>query len=68
MAYAQQTRQTANDMASDARNMAEDTYRQYKPELERYANDFAGIVKDKPIQSLAIAGAVAFVIGALWRR
>ena len=68
MAYAEQTRQTANNMASDARDMAEDAYRQYKPEIERYSTQLNDMVRDKPIQSLAIAGAIAFVIGALWRK
>ena len=67
MAYADQTRQTASDMASEARDIVDDAYRQYKPEVERYANDFAAMVKDKPIQPLVIAGVIAFALGAVWR-
>lgn len=68
MAYSDQTRQKANDLATDARGAVEDAYEQYRPEIERYTNDITAAIRDKPLQSLAIAGAIAFALGALLKR
>jgi ElaB/YqjD/DUF883 family membrane-anchored ribosome-binding protein len=63
-----QAKHAARDVAQQAQDLAEDTYRRYQPEIERYGTQFTNIVREKPIQSLAVAGAFAFIIGALWRR
>lgn len=68
MANVDQAQQTARDLAQQARDVAQDTYRQYEPEIERYRTQFNDMVRDKPIQTLAIAGAIAFALGAIWRK
>lgn len=68
MANVDSGQQTARDLAQQARNVAQDTYRQYEPEIERYHTQFNEMVREKPIQSLAIAGAIAFALGAIWRK
>jgi ElaB/YqjD/DUF883 family membrane-anchored ribosome-binding protein len=68
MANANQTKQTARDMTEQATDAVMDTYEQYKPQIERYQNDIMASVRDKPIQSLAIAAGIASALGALLRK
>ncbi len=68
MANANQTKQTARDMTEQAADAAMDAYEQYKPQIERFQKDIMANVRDKPIQSLAIAAGIAFALGALMRR
>ena len=68
MANAQQTAQNARDMTEQATGAVMDAYEQYKPQIERYQDEIMASVRDKPIQSLAIAAGIAFTLGALFRR
>ena len=68
MANIDQARDMAQDTAKQVLDTIEDSYRQYKPQIERYQTDLMSTVRDKPIQSLAIAGALAFLIGAIWKK
>lgn len=68
MANVNQTKQTARDMTEQATDAVMDTYEQYRPQIERYQNDIMASVRDKPLQSLAIAAGIAFALGALMRK
>lgn len=68
MANAQQTTKNAKDITEQASDAVMDAYEQYKPQIERYQNDIIASVRDKPIQSLAIAAGIAFALGALMRK
>lgn len=68
MANYDQAQQSARDLTQQARDVAQDTYRQYEPEIERYKTQLNDMVRDKPIQSLVIAGAIAFALGAIFKR
>lgn len=68
MAIANQTQQNAKDMTEQATEAVMDAYEQYKPQIERYHNDIMATVRDKPIQSLAIAAGIAFALAALMRK
>lgn len=68
MANVNHTKQTARDMTEQATDAVMDTYEQYRPQIERYQNDIMASVRDKPLQSLAIAAGIAFALGALMRK
>lgn len=68
MANYDQAQQSARDLTQQARDAAQDAYRQYEPEIERYKTQLNDMVRDKPIQSLVIAGAIAFALGAIFKR
>lgn len=68
MAIANQTKQNAKDMTDQATDAVMDAYEQYRPQIERYQNDIMASVREKPLQSLAIAAGVAFALGALMRK
>jgi ElaB/YqjD/DUF883 family membrane-anchored ribosome-binding protein len=57
---AKQTLDAAGDMAGDARQQVEEVAGNVKGAINRS-------VKDQPITTLLVAGAIGFVIGALWK-
>jgi ElaB/YqjD/DUF883 family membrane-anchored ribosome-binding protein len=57
---AKQTLDAASDMAGDARQQVEEVAGNVKGAINRS-------VKDQPITTLLVAGAIGFVIGALWK-
>ena len=57
---AKQTFDAASDMAGDARHQVEEVAGNVKGAINRS-------VKEQPITTLLVAGAVGFVIGALWK-
>ncbi|HEY8193516.1 MAG TPA: hypothetical protein VIF13_00560 [Hyphomicrobium sp.] len=57
---AKQTFDAASDMAGDARQQVEEVAGNVKGAINRS-------VKEQPITTLLVAGAIGFVVGALWK-
>ena len=57
---AKQTLDAASDMAGDARQQVEEVAGNVKGAINRS-------VKEQPITTLLVAGAIGFVVGALWK-
>lgn len=61
-------RHSAKNMAADYKNIASDYSQQFSRQVSQGMDTTADYVRDKPLQSIAIAAGVGLLIGALVRR
>lgn len=61
-------RHSAKNMAADYKNIASDYSQQIGRQVSQGMDTTADYVRDKPLQSIAIAAGVGLLIGALLRR
>jgi ElaB/YqjD/DUF883 family membrane-anchored ribosome-binding protein len=70
--YTERAVESAKDFASDAADrvtsVAKDAYDDPERFISENREKLSSYTREKPLQALAIAAGVAFVVGAIWKR
>lgn len=57
----------AEEAVKQAGESSEDTFQHYRAEAEQRRDDLVTTIRQKPLRTLAVAAAIGFVAGAIWK-
>jgi ElaB/YqjD/DUF883 family membrane-anchored ribosome-binding protein len=64
----QQVRERAEELGAQAQEMASEYYQQGREQALAWERVLEDRIREKPIQSLLVAGGIGLLLGLLWRR